>query len=48
MKAARCRIAVDGDRENGWKRLLGFRSSRLSGDGPDGADAELTRGIPPP
>lgn len=30
MKAARCRIARDGDLVNGWKRLFGFRRARVS------------------
>lgn len=32
MKEARCRIARDGDFENGWNKLFGFSSARLSGE----------------
>lgn len=39
MKAARCRMAGEGELENEWNRLSGFKSARVSTEGPGEVDA---------
>ena len=39
MNAARCRIAGEGELENEWNRLSGFKRARVSTEGPVDVDA---------
>lgn len=39
MKAARCRIAGEGEFEKEWKRLSGFKTARVSTEWPVDVDA---------
>ena len=41
MKAARCRRAGEGEFENEWNRLSGFKRARVSTDGPIDVEAAL-------
>lgn len=41
MEAARCRMAGEGEFENEWNRLLGFKRARVSTEGPAEVEAAL-------